>query len=479
MPRAFVYAVSYAALYVLSCVLPFALKTAPNRQLWKGYRVAAVASSYPETELLLSLERAGIDGVVSYTANLPNKNLSAFSVAFCAREDSYQSQKLLYFFDKSQKWRLLYIPQQYSAAARTVFDALPVPFWFEEDTVKPLFPVFLSAAVIAFFFICSKRKMLFALFAVPALIFAACFPFYAVCAGLCAQAAAVYLFSAVYNRKNALRVLLRSPLFLIYAASALLLFALSGWKAALCALVLAAGFASASALAANGALRANALLVRRFVPVFIINAKTSAKNAAADKPSVLFAVPAASALLAVQLALFASPASSSSKPSRLSIPCRIEYTKAMSLSAESCMELYKKDCGSPLPDMGAFISRKWYADTFLFRKLSDAAEENRPAAGETVACVQYSLEGNRIAETMTEKYVFDDAYIAHAADSAAYGASSLEQLFIAQRSFFDADFAVPSARHSESFVPAKLLCCFLLSAAAGVIFFIRRKYDSR
>ena len=206
-------------LVMLLCLLAiFFSRTLPVSKLWNEYAVLYVPTDTSDQLVMQALESSNIkDAVTLYgqffpvKTNLNSLEYSIYKFNVQNPDFSYISKRNAYFFDKSQSYRLYYIPAAEKAKLNSVLSAL------HSNGVKggtdvsasypwllPLISIFLLILLTVF----SKNKVLFFLSALIAIFNLFCNPFYQLAEATCLLLLCLFFVSNVWKRRGALTYLL-------------------------------------------------------------------------------------------------------------------------------------------------------------------------------------------------------------------------------------------------------------------------------
>ena len=123
--------ISSPFVFLISLILILSLKTLPSGKLWKNYYVVCVPVNTADSSVMTAIENAGIQNVVSLSGQYLPISLSENSIEVSMLRLNYKSAEYAYlnkrnamFFDKSQAYRLYYIPGQYTAETNTLVKLL-------------------------------------------------------------------------------------------------------------------------------------------------------------------------------------------------------------------------------------------------------------------------------------------------------------------------------------------------------------------
>ncbi len=206
-----------AILSLLAVIILLTFKSIPSGQLWKNYTVLYVPVETSDSDVLAAMEHAQIKEVVmlggQYLPVLFSANSPEMSMYKLNRDEaaySYAVNRNAYFFDKSNQFKLFYIPVQYKSNLNkciSELESIKISSGVDSSSAYPwILPLICTIlAVVLIYF--SKNKMIFACGVFLPVIFVYCNPFYPI--GLSNILVQLVLFFAtnIWNRKNALKTL--------------------------------------------------------------------------------------------------------------------------------------------------------------------------------------------------------------------------------------------------------------------------------
>lgn len=219
----------YSLASILSLLLIFTFRTVPSGKLWKKYNVLYVSKEFPESDVLKLLSENEIDDVTCFSSQylplLLNKNSPEVSLYRLKTNDSYINKRRAFFFDKSQNYRLYYIPQTFKARLQKVQSQLlqnKVPCGIDSSGVYPLIipVIILLFSLILLYF--SKKRLVFAIGAFYSLLFSICNPFYTAAASLVLVELFIFILSNMWKREGFFPLLAQKKIFIILFAAILL-----------------------------------------------------------------------------------------------------------------------------------------------------------------------------------------------------------------------------------------------------------------
>ncbi len=267
--------------FLLALILILSFRSIPSGKLWKDYSVLCVPVSTPDSLVMSSIEKAGIKNSVSlsgqYLPVLLSENsieVSMLRLNYSSSEYAYLNKRNAMFFDKSQAYRLYYIPGIYSAETSSLIKALEaqgVECIKDSSASYPWLLPFIAILLAAMLFLFVKNKLPFILGTVIPLIFLYANPFYPIACSTCLSLLCLFFACNVWRRKGAVSSLLSR-----YSGPAMLAIALlSAFSSSLASgfLFIMALLGTAGSLASCWFLEDFIRNRKPFVPVYIRSAK--------------------------------------------------------------------------------------------------------------------------------------------------------------------------------------------------------------
>ncbi|MCQ2585505.1 MAG: hypothetical protein MJ185_07935 [Treponema sp.] len=217
-----------AIITTISCLWFF--RTLPAGELWNGYSVLYVPESVPENYVLEELNVCGVEEVTCLSNQFLPLNLQADScevslVSLNPQAMDYLSRKNNYFFDKSGKYRLYYVPVYYKTKLSQAVNNMnrkvtegscgvdsksSYPFIF------PVF-VFIFAVLLVVF---TGKKVLLGLLSILPFFYTISFPFLSSVIASLLVLIVLFLVCNIFGRRDFLKILKRKYVFMILTAFA-------------------------------------------------------------------------------------------------------------------------------------------------------------------------------------------------------------------------------------------------------------------
>lgn len=195
-----------------SLILILSFKTLPGGKLWKEYKILYVPVESNDSEVLKAIKDSGIKDEVALSKQYLPLNLRSDSVEFSMfrvnadkKAFSYYKDRNAYFFDKSQAYRLYYIPSEYTKELDTCLDLLNlknIPAGTDSNSTYPWIIPLIYAVLIIILSLFAKKKILFISSSIPALIFLLCNPLYPIALANILLLLCIFFVSNLWGRKG-------------------------------------------------------------------------------------------------------------------------------------------------------------------------------------------------------------------------------------------------------------------------------------
>ena len=253
----------------------------PSGKLWKNYSILYVQTETPDFEIKKALEESKINEFVSlkdqYIPSLFSESsiqIALLKLGYNKLSNEYLTKRKSFFYDKSQRYRIYYIPNSYKSQISECEKLLEKKGIFFGTDSKASYPWIIPISgiiVFAILLLFTKNKMPFCVGSVIPLIFLYCNPFYPV--ALSAFLILLWLFFAsnLWKRKGYIKYLFCNKLFLIMIFVSIVAVFSASILTGFMTIAVAAG--SAGAIYTYSFLEQKIRNKKPFVPVFIRPAK--------------------------------------------------------------------------------------------------------------------------------------------------------------------------------------------------------------
>ncbi|MCR4580441.1 MAG: hypothetical protein K5681_08845 [Treponema sp.] len=349
---------------ILSILAIFTFRTLPASKLWNNYAVVYVPIESDDRAVIQAIENANItDAVLCSGQFLPldiDRNSLEYSIYNFNKTSSdfdYRNQRLAYFFDKSNQYRLYYIPSSQKAKISDLLGLLSVQGIKAGADTSASYPWILpliSAILVIALFMFSKNPLLFLASAFIPVLNLFCNPFYQMAEATCLLLLCLFFISNVWQRRGAVAYLLGNhsiPLMLLVSLLAaftctiktglLFIFALAGTSAILITIKAIEDYINSK---------------RSFVPVYIRPAKKV--SIFASKVNIIMPLFTTAALIIFAVIFLSSITGSNTKSStKLMLPAN---TKG----------------AAELPQLEDYYKFAWNVKSYPYRNLNQEYDNN-------------------------------------------------------------------------------------------------------
>ena len=204
--------------FLITLFLLSFFKSIPSGKLWNDYRILYVPVEEDDAKVITAIEQVGIKDYVSLSNQYLPLNLKSNSIEYsmfkinCDLQSySYYKDRNAYFFDKSQSYRLYYIPSQYEKEFKACLDLLAankVEAASDSNSTYPWILVVIIFAAIIILTLFVRNKILFILASIPCFIFVYSNPFYPLGLAIILLELCLFFVCNIWARKGAISVLL-------------------------------------------------------------------------------------------------------------------------------------------------------------------------------------------------------------------------------------------------------------------------------
>lgn len=439
----------FAAFSLASLFAILVFRETPRARLWKGYSlVYARSEKLSEDDILSILVKNGCSGTVS-RVNQKIPVYSKLSPVQTQKSGSYILRRNAFFTDSGSSFFVFYVPDSETGALSKAIDELSgYTDTFVSADGAAVFPWAGPLLCLAFFLLLlfkSRKRLFFALSALPLAVLCFSRPFYTLSAASCLALLADFILMRLYGR-NILKAGARN---LFYIAILVLLpFLALFLSSSANALLFAAAFASGWSLLLLIENLRNLYYQHRNIHIFsfVFIKKPSMIGILGRSNFRLLLVLTGAVVLILICSLFLTRASSgNARGERPLLP------GPASAQAEET-----------LPDLQDFMDWSYQTISFPYRKLGTYHHEDSGMAesGSSVSIPEYSVENGRIVERQTEVLSYNSSFISSIYDTiekAEY--PSLEKMMIRQGR--NSHYAYTAASGSSAEKSAPLVLAFL------------------
>jgi len=206
--------------FLLCLVLIIQFKAIPNGKLWNNYSVLYVPTETDDYEVIQTLKDCNISNYVSLSEQYLPLNISQNSIEITMFKlnmvndgTEYHQKRSNYFFDKSNQYRLYYIPTEYRnnlSDAVNLLNNRKISCGVDSTAAYPWIIPLLSIVLVITLSLFSKRKYVFIAGAISPVIFVYCNPFYPVALSLSLLLLVLFFISNTWKREGFVSRLINS-----------------------------------------------------------------------------------------------------------------------------------------------------------------------------------------------------------------------------------------------------------------------------
>lgn len=447
----------------------------PASSLWKEYNILYVPVDLAEQIVLQALQDVGIEDVIS----LSRQRQPVFSPfapvqSIVSTQHSYLRQRENYFFDRSRKMQLFYVPsiaRGQAQGAVSYLQTLPggEGAGLEGKTSYPWIVPLVVSLVFSIFIVLSQSKGFMLISGFFPLFFSCCIPSYSGAGAVTLLLYCLFLCSTFWKRREMLKAIRKSSLILLFGLASIPIAFIGSWKEGVLFLVTIVGsFALCYIL-----IKASPKRMKGFMPVPIRNAQfVSVISSVAS--FTLFIPAVAAAVLSISL-LFFGYFPSDTSINGLFLPAPARYTDTMSFDSAAFQDngqhAYLEE---ELPSLVHYVDWVWDTLTYSYRSLHELQVFELVSAGETLMFPSYRVnQEGAIEEEHTPVYSLDDAFISSVMEGIQDGDFQIEGVLKKQNCFTSVvyrrmgDF-LAGASQGQMFVFLSLLTTIVISLIAGI-----------
>ena len=383
---------------VFSLVMLCLFKSAPASKLWKGYSILYVPVETDWREAARILEDAGCEGVVSIenqyipleiSEKTPEVSLSCLDLG----KSEYLSQRNRYFFDKSKRYRICYVPDvQMQNAEKAVFEMNRngISAGMNGNAVFPFVVPIASLVFAVILVLFSHKRVLLAILLSFPLFFSFSQAFYSSAIISCLFMYGMYLFVEVWERKGALQYLFKNIVVVSFLAISFVAAIFNGLRCSMLFVGMALGDMALALFLSN--LEKMRDSKKLFVPVKIIPAKMISLSTKESNTALL--VFATLALCILLFSVFSSSVSHGDMDSNIVVP-------GPAYSTEN------------FPTINDYIDWRWEAMTFPYISLNEPKKSQKTKRGSKVIFTEYD-DSNGVIVPVERSIEYDSAFVSNA-----------------------------------------------------------------
>ncbi|MCR4741468.1 MAG: hypothetical protein K5866_01145 [Treponema sp.] len=378
-------------LFISTFVIIGLFKNLPSGKLWDNYSILYVDKETSDSLVVQSLLENGINDYISLNNQFLPVRFNTFSPEvsyFKSNSDnpafSYIKNRNAYFFDKSNNYRLYYIPSEYKNKLGKVVEKLNEYNKFCGLDSSLSYPYILPLLICLIFIllaIFSREKLLFIAASLQSLLFIFCNPFYQLGIAIIINLLIFFIISNLWRRKGAFKRLSKIYLLGILLILGIISSFACGIKIALIYLLLL--ISGGASLLLYSQIENYFREKKSFVPIYILSAKRTSMFANKSK-FVLSSCLIISSLLILFffLSTFTNFSSSSKK---VSLPAATRKSQ------------------SQLPNLEDYYQWHWNIEAGPYLSLNKKQDNNM------ISFPRYKKEGKKLVEYQ-ETLTFDQDY---------------------------------------------------------------------
>lgn len=379
-------------IFIICFILIFTLKAIPNGKLWNNYSVLYVPSETDDSLVRKAFVESEITDYVSlYEQYLPltlsenSIEIAMLKINYDTEDYDYLKKRSSFFFDKSNKYRLYYIPKEYKNRLADVVNTLSSQKIESGVDSTSAYPWIIPAAgliILVLLSFYSKKQNLFIFAGILPLLYLYSNPFYPNALSFCLLLLVILFITNVWKRKNFIYYLiLKNPTPALLFLSLLSAFS-SSIKSGLIFLLCLTGIVSAiyTFYYVEEYLRNK----KSFIPVFIKPAKMI--NVFAKKSKKILIISCSSAVFFIALFFITQTSSLTSHFAKLLLPSSTDFGS------------------DKLPQLEEYYDWTWKVKTYPYLSLNENTENPSKISYST-----FTEEDGKIIESKVSM-IYDQNY---------------------------------------------------------------------
>jgi len=446
------------------CCLIFC-RSIPVARIWNNYQVLYVSNKTDEKTVLDYLHDAGCRDVIS----LSEQHTPLFSpytpVEKNGGKDAYLVKRLSYFTDKTNAYRLFYIPESYehqtAKAVTALSKELGIKAGLDGTSSYPWLVPIICCVLFLVFLLFSKNKMVFAAAAIFPVLLTWSKPFYPNAAGIILLLLAILLSERYWKREGALKLLCSNMYILALGVCSLVTVFSSLQSGLLYILMLCASVAMLLLYRKReikkddeSSFTFSLIIPAKMMPVMYKKA-SGYLLLSATSLFILFLLFMTSARFIPQISV-----------NGLSIPSPVPASENSSTSE--------------IPSLNDYFVWAWNTITFPYRNLNDKEDAGQPP--ETIKYPEYKNSDRGIVEYTEIPYQFNNDFM-NTAEKSIDGLEypAIEKLMKKQGRNVNVSYVEKSSGNTKD---AKSLVFILISMVIPILLYLyytisgRRKYEN-
>ena len=375
-----------------SVVLVVHFRTIPMGKLWENYIVLYVPTETDNEIVLNTLDNYEVENIVSLSGQYLPLNISEDSLEYImyestidSKENEYINNRKSYFFDKSNRYRLYYIPKEYEKNVHKSFVSFKennIQCGLDTNSTYPvLYPAVILFVAFLFFLFCKNRKLFFFSSLIP-VVYVFCNPFFPVALSICLIILCIFFICNIWKRKEAFSYLSSY----VFVPICFVVAALCGFSSSLnTGIFFLVSIAGVINVMVTYSWIQNYYRNRKpFIPVYIRPAKMV--SLCSNKFKTTFTIAFGSGLLLLAVFTFTSSGKFINKSAKVLLPGATEERAA------------------ELPQLKDYYKWTWNIQTYPYKSLNSDSDDEFE-----ISFPKYSSENGII--TMTEDVLkYDEEY---------------------------------------------------------------------
>ncbi|MBE6353892.1 hypothetical protein [Treponema sp.] len=418
---------------VFTLIMLFVFRVIPGGKIWNNYSVLYADTSVTEGEILKVLKEQGCMDVISLSVQF-SPLISPVTPVLPPSMNSYLGLRLNYFYDKSGKYRLYYVPEKYKRQLTEALDVISRDLTSEsgiDSTGGYPIIVPLACAVLFFFFLYfSENRILFLLSGIMFLIYSAAIPVYSTACSVILFLCIIFISQRLWNRKGSIKKILGDKAIRFLAAAALAVMLLSSIRSALLGACTVLSSLSMIYLYRRFICFRESKLSFTFVPIF------SASQLVLFSKKSINRILAAPVIITVIMIFFLTNSSFADVKTSASVELPSPVTD-------------KNEETGELPDAEDYYNWAWNTVSFPYKNLNADVSDKNPEPGDSVSVPAYEKSSSGIIEFSRTVLTYDSDFIRKMAEQIKKSSPLLiENVLIEQKNDFKAGYS--RAGHSET-----------------------------
>lgn len=433
-------------IFIFCFILVFSLKAMSNGKLWENYSVLYVPAETSDSEVLTTFEETDIKNYVALSNQYLPLNLSANSVEiamlklnYSNEEYNYTQKRNSFFFDKSNKYRLYYIPKEYKSNLSeciNILNAKKIECGVDTSSTYPWMLPLVGLILVILMCMYSKNKTVFILGELTPLVYIYSNPFYPNALSFCLLSLSIFFISNIWRRKDAIKYLLsKQPTPVLVLLSIIAAFSSSSKSGLLFLICLCA---ITSVLYTYFYLQDYFRNKKSFIPVYIKPAKMVSVFAKNSK-TISFII-SVSAIIFISLFFITQLSSVNSHFAKLLLPSSVD------------------SASKNLPQLEDYYEWAWNVKTYPYKSLNSNNDEQKLIEYQTYNEVDGQIIENKII--MEYNQDFKDSILKDI-DNLPF--ESVEKVLKTESSDIKTGYSSTSNYHTNLFgIIMMIICLFIL-----------------